>query len=193
MKGTPPGGARGGCGLAAQAAAAAADDDDDDPKLREDRCIEQRKTLHNLLRICYRRNSALVLDHVDSVVTTLVSRQPIDSISGEQAEGALRYVFELGEAVRFDAARLGAPTVANTSLTEAQRVARLVNAILESSVITHSSSIAHIALFELYDRYYAYFIANRHHVPTLLQQFLTSSSGIRHPDARVRSRACYLF
>ena len=130
---------------------------------------------------------------MDSVVTTLVSRQPIDRISGEQAEGALRYVFELGEAVRFDAARLGAPTVANTSLTEAQRVARLVNAILESSVITHSSSIAHIALFELYDRYYAYFIANRHHVPTLLQQFLTSSSGIRHPDARVRSRACYLF
>lgn len=148
-----------------------------------DDVIDQRKMLHNLIRLLYRRFPAMVVDHCSRVVYQVVSVVSWEVLPSYEAEGALRYLYELGENIRMDI--LKDP---NGSFSQ------MIYHLLHCAAITqHGNSFVHLAYFELMDRYSLFFVHHRDQVPHLLNQSLLMPCGILNLNDRVRSRVCYLF
>jgi hypothetical protein len=155
----------------------------------EERNIEQRKQLHNALRLIYRRNSAMVVQHCMYVVDTVISNPVPQQVCEGDAEGALRYLYELGEIVKMDALRPnqdGSPSN--------NEFAIMLTGILNSRLVReHPSPLFQLAVFEVFDRYFTYFLHHRDSVGTLLELLLQGPYGVTNENPRVRSRICYLF
>lgn len=149
-----------------------------------DELIDQRKVLHNLIRLLHRRFPSIVLDHCSRVAFQVVSVASSAELPNSEAEGAMRYLYELGETIKMDAVLKDASSP----------IAQIVFHMLHCPFITgHHDSFVHLAYFELMDRYSAFFVHHRDQVPVVLHQLLLMPCGIVNPNDRVRSRICYLF
>ncbi|CUG24477.1 tRNA exportin, putative, partial [Bodo saltans] len=148
-----------------------------------DDVIDQRKTLHNLMRLMHRRFPQLVIDHCSRVVFQVVSVSSPAELPNIEAEGAMRYLFELGELVRMDV------VLKDSTSPFASMIYHLLNC---TSIAGHPDPLVHLAYFELMDRYAQFFVHHRDQVAILLQQLLLMPCGITNAQQRVRSRVCYL-
>jgi exportin-T len=148
-----------------------------------DDVIDQRKTLHNLMRLMHRRFPQLVLDHCSRVVFQVVSVSSPTELPNIEAEGAMRYLYELGELVRMDV------VLKDSNSPFASMIYHLLNC---ASISGHPDPLVHLAYFELMDRYSQFFVHHRDQVAILLQQLLLMPCGITNGQHRVRSRICYL-
>jgi hypothetical protein len=147
-----------------------------------DEFVELRKTLHNMLRLLLRRFPHLVHAHCKQVAGTVLA-VTVQHLPAPEAEAALLYVFELGEAFRMDQLK-------DTN----NDVAQIVNSLLCSETLpSHPHPAVHTAYFEMLDRYHAFFIHHRSQVPLVLGRFLLQPCGIANANAKARSRICYLF
>lgn len=148
-----------------------------------DETIDQRKILHNLCRLMYRRTPTLVMDHCSRVVADVTGVPSPQALPPAEAEAALRYLYELGETQRMDVLR-----------DTTHPMAQMIFYILHCSALTmHPDSVVHLAYFELMERYHTFFVHHRDQVSQLLIHLLVLPSGIQNPNDRVRSRVCYLF
>lgn len=150
-----------------------------------DETIEQRKQLHNCIRLVFRRQSDMVMEHCAYVlgqVTQSETGRDARELPCEIVEAAARYLYELGEAIKMEWLR-------NSDYPYSQ----MVHTLLHSTVSAHPNAIVHLAYFELFERVSQYFQYFRDEIVPLLQQLIFEPCGITNPQPKVRSRICYLF
>ncbi|ORC85006.1 tRNA exportin [Trypanosoma theileri] len=106
-----------------------------------------------------------------------------NSNTPEEIEAALRYFYELGEYIRME------------NLRDAKNeYSELLSIVLSSEYIAQCPSpVVHISYFEVFDRYYAFFVYHKEYIPLLLQRLLLLPHGVTNRHPRVRARICYLF
>ncbi|RHW74037.1 exportin-T [Trypanosoma brucei equiperdum] len=103
--------------------------------------------------------------------------------SPEEAEAALRYLYELGESFRMEQLR-----------DSSNEFAQLIFAVLTSEHLPqHTCSVVHVSCFEVLDRYCVFFTYHRNYIPLLLQRLLLMPHGVMNSSPNVRARICYLF
>ena len=161
--------------------------------------VEQRRAVFNLIRLLHRRDGGdLVMRHITTMVTQItdacgmctdespatVSARLAAMIRPADAEGVIRYAYELGETIKLEVALKPADSPMTIVLMR----------LLHSNLCHYPHSAVHLALFELYDRCFQLFIFHKTAtVDALLRQFLLIPCGILNPAPKVRSRICYLF
>ncbi|CAC9437824.1 exportin T (tRNA exportin)-like protein [Leishmania infantum JPCM5] len=169
----------------------------DENRIWDDTVIDQRKTLHNLLRLLHRRRPDLVMSHLHSLLLTGLSRlsegggaarastakDDADFTDPEVLEAALRYLYEIGESLRLE--NLKDPNDTITQLL--QRV------LTTEAVVSGEATCVHLAFFEVLGRYYLFFTYRPEFIPLLLQRLLLQPCGVMSRSDRVRARICYLF
>ncbi|PBJ71513.1 tRNA exportin [Trypanosoma cruzi cruzi] len=182
-----------------------------------DDIIDQRKQIHNLIRLLFRRYPTIVLQHLRLCVaqaSTPVSaeecfRNKMDNQNrGDHQEHHLHVgnasVMGGGGAKNRHAEEIEATLRYLYEIGESVRMERLRNAEDEFSqlVCTVVSSeciaqcpcaVVHLSYFEVLDRYYAFFIYHSEWIPLLLQRLLLMPYGVTNRHPRVRARVCYLF
>lgn len=206
-------------------------------RIWEDEVTDQRKGLHNLVRLLYRRFPELVLQHLRQLVwcaTTCGGRTVNDvggkplseggnnsssnnadgssgtgagqlppivignapsetffaaAVAGEDwsdasnVEGVLRYVYEMGEAIRMDCLK-----------DESDPITLLFSHVLSADVIVaNPCPCVHLTFFEVMERYSIFFVYHRGSIGVLLQRLLLLPCGVLNRDDRVRARVCGLF
>jgi exportin-T len=176
----------------------------EEDRIWDDAVIDQRKVLHNLLRLLHRRHPDLVLSHLQCVLMTGLDRlatsggvpnmrnsrttagadsDDCDFSNPEVLEAALRYFYEVGESLRLET--LKDPNEACT---------RLVQRLLTTeAVVNGDATCVHLAFFEVLGRYYLFFTYHPEYIPLLLQRLLLQPCGVMNTSDRVRARICYLF
>lgn len=166
----------------------------------EERVVEQRKLMYVLIKqLIFRRDHALVLGFCCSAMSQLLQKIAQNEIpSEEEAEGALRLVYEMGSSLRLDIILRDAPPQAQSSTTSQQivgyEIKPVIQALLQSAILSvHPSPAVHLAFFELFDRYAQYFVHYRAEAPTLLHHFLQCPSGVGNSNPRVRGQICKIF
>ncbi|KAK7198687.1 tRNA exportin [Novymonas esmeraldas] len=103
--------------------------------------------------------------------------------SPEVLEAALRYLYEMGEALRLDSLR-----------DAGDLVTQLLQRLLVTEAVTRGdATCVHLAFFEVQTRYYTFFTHHPQYVPLLLQRLLLQPCGVVNRSDRVRARVCYLF
>ncbi|CBZ23076.1 exportin T (tRNA exportin)-like protein [Leishmania mexicana MHOM/GT/2001/U1103] len=169
----------------------------DEGRIWDDAVIDQRKALHNLLRLLHRRRPDLVMAHLYSLLLTGLIRlsegggvarastatDDADFTDPEVLEAALRYLYEIGESLRLE--NLKDP---NDNITQLlQRV------LTTEAVVSGEATCVHLAFFEVLGRYYLFFTYHPEFIPLLLQRLLLQPCGVMSHSDRVRARTCYLF
>ncbi|KPA74840.1 exportin T (tRNA exportin)-like protein [Leptomonas pyrrhocoris] len=181
----------------------------DEDRIWDDAVIDQRKALHNLLRLLYRRHPDLVMNHLQRVLLTGLDRltssgavpsmrngvsattaaaaasdsDDCDFSNPEVLEAALRYFYEIGESLRLEG--LKDPNEVSTQL--------LQRLLTTEAVVSGDATCVHLAFFEVLGRYYLFFTYHQVYIPLLLQRLLLQPCGVMNSSDRVRARICYLF
>ncbi|GET85445.1 exportin T (tRNA exportin)-like protein [Leishmania tarentolae] len=169
----------------------------DEDRIWDDTVIDQRKTVHNLLRLLHRRQPDLVMSHLQRLLLTGLSRlneggdvatastvkDDADFTDPEALEAALRYLYEIGESLRLE--NLKDP---NNSITQ------LLQRVLSTEAVARvEATCVHLSFFEVLGRYYLFFTYHPAFIPLLLQRLLLQPCGVMNRSDRVRARICYLF
>ncbi|CAJ1015773.1 putative Exportin 1-like protein [Leishmania shawi] len=163
----------------------------------EDSVIDQRRALHNLLRLLHRRHPGIVMPHLHSVfftglnrlneggsiVKTSALKDDADFTDPEVLEAALRYLYEIGESLRLDSLK-------DPNDTVTQLLQRL---LMTEAVASGEATCVHLAFFEVLSRYYLFFTYHPQFIPLLLQRLLLQPCGVVNRSDPVRARICYLF
>ncbi|KAG5512094.1 hypothetical protein JKF63_07558 [Porcisia hertigi] len=170
----------------------------EEDRLWDDVVIDQRKALHNLLRLLHRRYPDLVMSHLQSLFFTGLGRLSEGSGVGpgsamrddanftdpEALEAALRYLYEMGESLCLDNLK-----IPNDTITQ------LLQRLLTTEAVVHNNeaTCVHLAFFEVFGRYHLFFTYHPQFTPLLLQRLLLQPCGVMNSSDRVRARICYLF
>ncbi|KAG5487914.1 hypothetical protein LSCM1_08229 [Leishmania martiniquensis] len=163
----------------------------------DDATIDQRKTLHHLLRLLHRRHSCMVMSHLHSLFFVGLARlsegdgagkaptvkDDADFTDPEVLEAALRYLYEIGESLCLDSLK-------DTRNTVTQLLQRLLTT---EAVTIGGAACVHVAFFEVLGRYYLFFTYHPQFIPLLLQRLLLQPCGVMNRSDRARQRICYLF
>ncbi|KPI85347.1 exportin T (tRNA exportin)-like protein [Leptomonas seymouri] len=177
----------------------------DEDRIWDDTVVDQRKVLHNLLRLLHRRHPDLVLSHLRCVLVTGLDRltssgavpsvcngapatatadsDDFDFSNPEVLEAALRYFYEIGESLRLEGLK-------DSNEVSTQLLQRLLTT---EAVVSGDATCVHLALFEVLGRYYVFFTYHPAYIPLLLQRLLLQPCGVMNRSDRVRARICYLF
>ncbi|KAG5508382.1 hypothetical protein JIQ42_08120 [Leishmania sp. Namibia] len=169
----------------------------DEDRACDDAVIDQRKALHNLLRLLHRRHPDMVISHLHSLFCTGFGRlsecggvgkastvkDDADFTDPEVLEAALRYLYEIGESLCLDSLK-------GASNTVTQLLQRLLTT---EAVVLGEAACVHLAFFEVLSRYCLFFTYHPQFIPLLLQRLLLQPCGVMNRSDRARARICYLF
>ncbi|RNE98290.1 exportin T (tRNA exportin)-like protein [Trypanosoma rangeli] len=182
-----------------------------------DDVIDQRKQLHNLIRLLFRRYPAIVLQHLRVCIAQAAApgggEQGLNGTVGSGNGEDYQDNSQRGE----HASRGGECGVNNSGAEGIEAALRYLYELGESvrmeklqdvenefsqivSVVLASEGIAqcpcavvHLSYFEVMDRYYTFFIYHKEWIPLLLHRLLLLPNGVTNRHPRVRARVCYLF
>ncbi|ESL09067.1 tRNA exportin [Trypanosoma rangeli SC58] len=182
-----------------------------------DDVIDQRKQLHNLIRLLFRRYPVIVLQHLRMCIGQAAAvgggEQGLNDIVGSGNGEDYQDNSQRGEhtscggecgtnnsgAEGIEAAlrylyELG-ESVRMEKLHDAENeFSQLVSVVLASEGIAQCPcAVVHLSYFEVMDRYYAFFIYHKEWIPLLLHRLLLLPNGVTNRHPRVRARVCYLF